>query len=135
MNILKSFSFMTIYTFLSRILGYIRDLIFAFIFGASANADSFLLAFRLPNLFRRLFAEGAINNALVPLYIDIKKKSDRKKAELFSNQVLSYLIIILLIIILIAEIFMTDIVTFLAPGFSEDLIKKTSFFAKTYVGC
>ena len=76
MSVFKSFSLMSILTFLSRILGYARDLLFAVIFGASSSADSFLLAFRLPNLFRRLFAEGAISNALIPLYLDIKKKSN-----------------------------------------------------------
>ena len=81
MSVFKSFSLMSILTFLSRILGYARDLLFAFIFGASSSADSFLLAFRLPNLFRRLFAEGAISNALIPLYLDIKKKSNKKLAN------------------------------------------------------
>ena len=57
MSVFKSFSLMSILTFLSRILGYARDLLFAFIFGASSSADSFLLAFRLPNLFRRLFGD------------------------------------------------------------------------------
>ena len=79
MNVFKSFSLMSILTFLSRILGYARDLLFAFIFGASSSADSFLLAFRLPNLFRRLFAEGAISNALIPLYLDIKKRNRIEK--------------------------------------------------------
>ena len=94
MSVFKSFSLMSILTFLSRILGYVRDLLFAFIFGASSSADSFLLAFRLPNLFRRLFAEGAIGNALIPLYLDIKKKSNKKIAQSFYNSVFNYLIII-----------------------------------------
>ena len=127
MSVFKSFSLMSILTFLSRILGYARDLFFAFIFGASSSADSFLLAFRLPNLFRRLFAEGAISNALIPLYLDIKKKSNKKIAQTFCNSVFNYLIIILLIVTVLAEIFMKEIISFLAPGFTEDLINKTSF--------
>ena len=129
MSILKSFSLMSVFTFLSRILGYARDLLFAFIFGASSSADSFLLAFRLPNLFRRLFAEGAISNALVPIYLDIKKKSSKKIAQSFYNSVFNYLIIILLIVTVLAEIFMRDIISFLAPGFNEDLVNKTTFLA------
>ena len=129
MSVFKSFSLMSIFTFLSRILGYARDLLFAFIFGASSSADSFLLAFRLPNLFRRLFAEGAINNALIPLYLDIKKKTNQKIAQVFYNSVFNYLIIILLIVTVLAEIFMKDIISFLAPGFNEDLINKTAFLA------
>jgi len=114
MSVFKSFSLMSILTFLSRILGYARDLLFAFIFGASSSADSFLLAFRLPNLFRRLFAEGAISNALIPLYLDIKKKSNKKIAQTFYNSVFNYLIIILLIVTVLAEIFMKEIISFLA---------------------
>ena len=128
MSVFKSFSLMSILTFLSRILGYARDLLFAFIFGASSSADSFLLAFRLPNLFRRLFAEGAINNALIPLYLDIKK-TNKKIAQVFYNSVFNYLIIILLIVTVLAEIFMKDIISLLAPGFNEDLINKTAFLA------
>lgn len=129
MNIIKSFSLMSFFTFLSRILGYLRDLIFAFTLGATSNADSFLLAFRLPNLFRRLFAEGAINNALIPIYINIKKKSNEENARLFSSHVFSFLIIILILVTIICEIFMIDIIRVLAPGFSEELIIKTSFLA------
>ena len=129
MNIFKSFSLMSVFTFLSRILGYARDLLFAFIFGASSSADSFLLAFRLPNLFRRLFAEGAINNALIPLYLEIKKKSGKKIAEYFYNSVFNYLIISLLIVTVLAEIFMKEIISFLAPGFTEELITRTTFLA------
>ena len=129
MSVFKSFSLMSILTFLSRILGYVRDLLFAFIFGASSSADSFLLAFRLPNLFRRLFAEGAISSALIPLYLDIKKKSNKKIAQTFYNSVFNYLIIILLIVTVLAEIFMKEIISFLAPGFTEDLINKTTFLA------
>tara|TARA_B100000886_G_scaffold340004_1_gene307383 strand:+ start:159 stop:1727 length:1569 start_codon:yes stop_codon:yes gene_type:complete len=129
MNFLKSFSLMSIFTFFSRLLGYARDLLFAFIFGASSSADSFLLAFRLPNLFRRLFAEGAISNALIPLYLDIKKKTNQKEAQYFYNLVFSYLLIILLAVTVVAEIFMKDIISFLAPGFTEDLINKTTFLA------
>ena len=105
MNIFKSFSLMSFFTFLSRVLGYCRDLIFAFIFGASSSADSFLLAYRLPNLFRRLFAEGAINNALIPLYLDIKKNQIKRRLSFFLHNIFSYLVIILLIIVFISLIF------------------------------
>ena len=128
MNIIKSFSLMSFLTILSRILGYIRDLFFAFIFGASSTGDSFLLAFRLPNLFRRLFAEGAISNAFIPIYLDLKKKN-KKVLEAFSTNVCVLLLAILLFIIILAEIYMFNIIKFLAPGFSENLIKKTSFLA------
>ena len=128
MSIIKSFSLMSVFTLISRILGYVRDLIFAFIFGATGNGDSFLLAYRLPNLFRRLFAEGAINNALIPIYIDIKRK-DKKQSQIFSGYVLIYLIILLVLIIVLSEIFMADIIKLLAPGFPSELLEKTVFLA------
>ena len=61
-------------TFLSRILGYLRDLMIARYFGASFISDSFFVAFKLPNLFRRLFAEGALNAAFIPVISGIKVK-------------------------------------------------------------
>ena len=76
-NFFRSFTIMSIITTFSRVLGYVRDLLFAFVMGAGPLADAFLLAFRIPNLFRRFFAEGAINNAFVPLYLEIKKKKWR----------------------------------------------------------
>ncbi len=125
----KAFTIMSLVTSLSRILGYVRDFIFAFIMGAGPIADAFLLAFRIPNFFRRFFAEGAINNAFVPMYLDIKKRNGEKKAELFVGKFMTLLLIFLIIFVLILEFFMLQVVSFLAPGFTEDLVKKTSFLA------
>ena len=83
----KSFSLMSLITFFSRILGYIRDLFFAFLLGATPLADSFLLAFRIPNFFRRLFAEGAINNAFIPIYLSIENKKNNIEAQKFSGSI------------------------------------------------
>ncbi len=88
----KAFTIMSLVTSLSRILGYVRDFIFAFIMGAGPIADAFLLAFRIPNFFRRFFAEGAINNAFVPMYLDIKKRNGEKKAELFVGKFMTLLL-------------------------------------------
>ena len=129
MSIIKSFSLMSFFTLVSRILGYVRDLIFAFTLGATSNADNFLLAFRLPSLFRRLFAEGAINNVFIPIYLDVQKKYNKKVAHLFSSHVISYLLIILISTTIVCEIFMFDIVRLLAPGFSQEQINKTSYLA------
>ena len=126
----KSLSIMSLLTFVSRVLGYVRDLIFAFALGATPGADSFLLAFRMPNFFRRLFAEGAINNSLVPLFIDIKKKQGKQYAELFIGYFFSILLLSLLFVTIICEIFMHNILSFLAPGFSENMLEKTTFLAR-----
>ena len=128
-RIIKSVSVIGIFTFVSRLLGYLRDFIFAYVFGATVIADSFLLAFRMPNFFRRLFAEGAINNAFIPLYLGIKKQGSQKKTDLFVGHFLSILFIFLILTTILCEFFMINIISFLAPGFSEELLNKTVFLA------
>ncbi len=128
-NFLKSFTIMSTITTFSRILGYIRDFIFAFSMGAGPLADAFLLAFRIPNFFRRFFAEGAVNNAFVPLYLDIRGTEGVKKAEVFVGQFLTILLMFLIACVIIIEIFIFEIVSSLAPGFSYELLEKTSFLA------
>ena len=68
MNLLSSASVFSLFTLISRVLGYIRDILIAIFLGASIYADAFFVAFRLPNTFRRLFAEGTFNAAFVPSY-------------------------------------------------------------------
>ena len=73
-------------TFLSRILGYLRDLLIARVIGAGLVSDAFFVAFKLPNLFRRLFAEGSMNSAFIPVISGISSRFGRKKADdFFSN--------------------------------------------------
>ena len=76
MNILKNISYFGFSTFLSRILGYLRDTLIAVFLGTSAVADALFVAFRIPNTFRSLFAEGSFNSAFIPAYA---KQKDRKK--------------------------------------------------------
>ena len=68
MNLLSSTSVFSFYTLISRILGYLRDILIAIFLGTTIYADAFFVAFRLPNTFRRLFAEGTFNDALLPSY-------------------------------------------------------------------
>ena len=128
-NFFRSFSFISLFTFLSRVLGYIRDLFFAFLLGATPSADSFLLAFRIPNFFRRLFAEGAINNALIPIYLSISEKKNKKEAQIFSGTILLFLFLLLIIVLIAGLFFMLDLVKILAPNFSLDLQLKTAYLA------
>ena len=81
MNLLSSTTVFSFYTMLSRVLGYFRDILIAIFLGTSIYADAFFVAFRLPNTFRRLFAEGTFNAAFIPSYTSekIKGKSDGKK--------------------------------------------------------
>lgn len=117
-RLLRNFSVVGLWTLLSRILGFIRDILVASFLGSGPVAEAFIIAFTLPNMFRRLFAEGAINTAFIPILS--KKLSSKRNAENFSSDALSLLTIILLTLTSIAEIFMPSFVFMLASGFSED---------------
>ena len=122
MNLLSSTSIFSFFTIISRILGYLRDILIAIFLGASIFADTFFVAFRLPNTFRRLFAEGTFNAAFIPSYTSAKIKS-KKTSKAFADEVLSLLLVILLIIVTIAEIFTPYLVYLIAPGFIGDDLK------------
>ena len=121
MNLLSSATVFSFYTMLSRVLGYLRDIMIAIFLGTSIYADAFFVAFRLPNTFRRLFAEGTFNAAFIPSYTSekIKGKSQGKK---FADNVLTLLTLGLLIIVLVVEI-LPYVVYLIAPGFVEDNVK------------
>ncbi len=110
-------------TFLSRVLGYIRDLLIARVIGAGMVSDCFFVSFKLPNLFRRLFGEGAMNSAFIPVVSGIRSKSGRKNSDIFFSKILSILIVFLLFFVIFAEIFMPLIITLIAPGFLQNLEK------------
>ena len=122
MNILSSTTVFSFYTMLSRVLGYFRDILIAIFLGTSIYTDAFFVAFRLPNTFRRLFAEGTFNAAFIPSYTaeKIRGKTQSKK---FADEVLTLLTLGLLIIVLVVEIFTPYLVYIIAPGFVEDNAK------------
>ena len=122
MNLLSSASIFSFFTIISRILGYLRDILIAIFLGASIFADAFFVAFRLPNTFRRLFAEGTFNAAFIPSYDSAKLKS-QKEGKKFADDVLNFLLLILLFIVTLAEIFTPYLVYLIAPGFVDDNIK------------
>ena len=119
MNLLSSTYVFSFFTLLSRILGYLRDILIAIFLGASIFADAFFVAFRLPNTFRRLFAEGTFNAAFIPSYVSAKAQS-AQSAKKFADEVFNLLILVLFFIILLAEIFTPYLVYIIAPGFFED---------------
>ena len=119
MNLIKSTGTFSLFTLISRLTGYIRDILIAIFLGAGPIADAFFVAFRFPNTFRRLFSEGTFNAAFVPSYSSELKKS-KKSAELFANNIFNILFLSLLIIVFIIEIFMPLFVALIAPGFTED---------------
>ena len=122
MNLLSTASIFSFFTLISRIFGYIRDILIAIFLGASIFADAFFVAFRLPNTFRRLFAEGTFNAAFIPSYTSAKL-INKKTGETFANDVLRLLLLILILIVTIAEIFTPFLVYLIAPGFISDDIK------------
>ena len=101
-------------TGISRIFGFIRDMLIARFLGAGRLSDIFLAAFKLPNLFRDLLGEGALSAIFIPMYTDMKKE------EGFAKNVFSWLTVILLGLTIIFEIFMPLVIWALAPGFAED---------------
>ena len=122
MNLLSSATIFSFFTLVSRVLGYLRDILIAIFLGASIYADAFFVAFRLPNTFRRLFAEGVFNAAFIPSYSSEKIKS-QKKGKKFADDVLTLLSLVLLFIVLLVEIFTPFTVYLIAPGFFDNTEK------------
>ena len=110
-------------TMASRITGFIRDIFIAALLGAGPLAEIFVIAFRLPNLFRRLFAEGAFNAAFVPLFSERLAQQGRANALAFAGQIFAVLLAALCVFTLLAQIFMPGLVLALAQGFSGDAEK------------
>ena len=122
MNLVKSTGTFGFYTIISRLLGYLRDVLIAIFLGTSFLADVFFVAFRIPNTFRRLFAEGTFNAAFVPSYTSELVKS-KSKSNIFANKIFNLLFLGLFFLVLTAEIFMPFVVSFIAPGFVENTEK------------
>ena len=122
MNLVKSTGTFGFYTIISRILGYLRDVLIAIFLGTSFLADAFFVAFRIPNTFRRLFAEGTFNAAFVPSYTSISVKN-KNKSKIFANEIFNLLFLGLFFLVLIIEIFMPIFVSLIAPGFTQNTQK------------
>ena len=119
MNLVKSTGTFGIYTIISRLLGYLRDVLIAIFLGTSSLADVFFVSFRIPNTFRRLFAEGTFNAAFVPSYTSEMIKG-KNKSKIFANEIFNLLFLSLLFLVLVVEIFMPVFVSLIAPGFVEN---------------
>ena len=122
MNLVKSTGTFGFYTIISRLLGYLRDVLIAIFLGTSLLADAFFVAFRIPNTFRRLFAEGTFNAAFVPSYTSELIKS-KTKSQKFANQIFNLLSLSLLFLVLFIELFMPIFVGLIAPGFTKNTDK------------
>jgi putative peptidoglycan lipid II flippase len=120
MSLLKNFATVGGATATSRLLGFVRDIFVAAALGTGPVADAFFVAFRFPNLFRRLFAEGAFNSAFVPLYARALEGEGEAEARRFGEESLSVLLTTLLVVTAIAEIAMPLLMLVMAPGFVTD---------------
>jgi len=107
------------YTFLSRVLGLVRDAVLAWAFGATRMADAFFVAFRIPNLLRRFVAEGALTVAFVPVYTEYLKKS-RQNGREAASVIFTYLSMFLVGIVILGVVFAPWIVRLMAWGFSAE---------------
>jgi putative peptidoglycan lipid II flippase len=108
------------FTLLSRITGFIRDIILAAVLGAGPVADAFFVALRLPNHFRAIFAEGAFNAAFVPAYARIREQNGAQRAGIFADHIFTLLLASQIVLLAIALIFTPAVIDVLAPGFRND---------------
>jgi putative peptidoglycan lipid II flippase len=117
MALVRNFFTVGVATLGSRVMGFVRDVLMAATMGTGPVADAFVVAFRLPNLFRRLFAEGAFNSAFVPLFAKKLGNDGKRDARQFAEDALAVLFWTLAILTGIAMIFMPALVYVMAPGF------------------
>ncbi len=113
----KAAGIVGIFTFFSRLLGLARDILIANFFGSGMSADAFFVAFRIPNLLRRLFAEGSFSVAFIPVFTEYLQRQSKQEAFLLARVVLTVLILILSAITFLGIVFSPLIVRIIAPGF------------------
>ncbi len=119
-GLLRNFVNVGALTLLSRILGFVRDVLMASLLGTGMAADAFFAAFRFPNLFRRLFAEGAFNTAFVPLFAKSLEQEGNEAAYALASRIVSWLLVFLVGLTILAEIFMPVVMAPFVPGFLDD---------------
>ncbi len=107
-------------TLLSRLTGFARDILLAAVLGAGPVADAFFVAFRLPNHFRAIFAEGAFNAAFVPGYARIRATNGPLAAKLFGDRIFTLLFASQVLLLAVALVYTPAVISVLAPGFAQD---------------
>src|SRR5579864_8159706 len=116
-HLIKSTSVVVGMTMISRVFGFIRDMVTAQIFGAGAAFDAFSVAFKIPNFMRRLFAEGSFSQAFVPVLSEYQKKHSSEEMKNFINAMFGTLALMLILVTVIGVVFAPWIVRLFAPGF------------------
>jgi putative peptidoglycan lipid II flippase len=120
MNLLKTLATVSSMTLLSRILGFVRDFVIARTFGAGLLTDAFFVAFKLPNLLRRLFAEGAFSQAFVPVLGEYRNRRGNEETRLLVDRVGSALFLLVLAVTVLGMAGASLLVYVSAPGFADD---------------
>lgn len=123
MNLLKALATVGSMTFLSRILGFVRDTLIARVFGAGVETDAFFVAFKIPNLLRRISAEGAFSQAFVPILAEYKKQRSIDETKALINHVATLLGLFLVVITILGMLAAPWVVQVSAPGFAADKAK------------
>src|SRR6201988_256149 len=108
------------FTLLSRLTGFVRDIVLAAVLGAGPMADAFFIAFRLPNHFRAIFAGAPFTAAFVPAYAPTRQPGGADPARLFADRVFVLLLASQLVLLAVALIFTPTVISLLAPGFAKD---------------
>jgi len=120
MRLFRAFVTVSGFVVLSRILGFTRDILIARMLGAGPIADAFFVAFRFPNMFRGLFAEGAFNASFVPVFSGILETRGAEAARRFAEQMLALLLLALILFVIAVEAAMPAFIHVVAPGFADD---------------
>lgn len=123
MNLLKSLAAVSSMTLFSRVLGFVRDALVARIFGAGMATDAFFVAFKLPNLLRRIFAEGAFSQAFVPILAEYKSQQGEEATRTFLSYISGLLTLCLAVVTLLGMIAAPWLITITAPGFIDSADK------------
>ena len=117
-------------TMTSRVLGLVRDQLFAFLIGANRYSDAFVIAFRIPNLLRDLFAEGALSSAFVPTFADAHRNRGAAAAYRLANTVIGLILVVVGALTLLGLAFAAQIVGVIAPGFAPDQTALAAFLTR-----
>jgi putative peptidoglycan lipid II flippase len=125
-GLLRSVATIGSMTLISRVLGFVRDIMIAAVLGAGPLADAFFVAFKLPNFLRRLFAEGAFNAGFVPMFARTLEGDGRPAARAFAEQAQAVLIAILAPLVVLAIVAMPWVILVMAPGFETDGLRHQS---------
>ena len=122
-KLLASSSIVSLWTFLSRILGLVRDIVFTSLLGAGVALDAYVVITKIPNVFRRIFAEGAFNQAFVPVLSEYKENSDESEVKVLVNNIFGVLSSALFLLTLVVLLVTPAFIFIFAPGFYSEPIK------------